>query len=238
MKLDILVLAAHPDDAELCAAGTIAAHVNMGRKVGIVDLTRGELGTRGNADIRQKEAEAAAQAMGLSVRENLGFDDGFFKNDRDHQLEIIKVIRKFQPNIVLANAVADRHPDHGRASQLCKEAFFLSGLPKIETNVDGENLEAWRPNRMYHYIQSSYLNPDFVVDITDYWDVKMKAIECFASQFYDPQSDEPSTFISSQNFMKLVESRAIEFGVVIGKTYGEGFTVDRTMGVTDLGHLV
>lgn len=229
MKLDILVLAAHPDDAELGCGGTILKHVAMGKKVGVVDFTRGELGTRGTVETRFQEAADSAKILGLSARENLGLPDGFFKNDREHQLEVVKAIRKYQPEIVLANARYDRHPDHGRGSDLAFEACFLSGLQKVETGQ-----APWRPKTVYHYVQSQFITPEFVVDVSDFWDKKMDAIRAFKTQFYDPNSKEPDTFISSPAFMKLLEARAVEYGHAINAKYGEGFTTRRFIGVNSL----
>ncbi|HYG02443.1 MAG TPA: bacillithiol biosynthesis deacetylase BshB1 [Chryseosolibacter sp.] len=235
MKLDILVLAAHPDDAELGAGGTIARHVKLGYKVGIIDFTEGELGTRGTPDTRRDEAAAAAKILGVSVRENLKLKDGFFQNDPVHQLAVIRAIRKYQPEIVLANAVYDRHVDHGKGASLAYDACFLSGLKKIETaDENGGAQAAWRPNIVYHFIQSLFIEPDFIVDVSDAWDVKMNAIKAFKTQFFDPDSTEPETFISKPGFMKMIESRGLEFGHTIGVTYGEGFTVRRYPGVDDL----
>lgn len=229
MKLDILVLAAHPDDAELGCGGTILKHVAMGKKVGVIDFTRGELGTRGTIETRFQEAADSGKILGLSARENLGLPDGFFKNEREHQLEVVKAIRKYQPEIVLANARHDRHPDHGRGSDLAFEACFLSGLTKIETGQ-----AAWRPKQVYHYIQSQFITPDFVVDVSDFWQKKMDAIRAFKTQFFDPNSKEPDTFISSPAFMQLLEARGIEYGHAIGAKYGEGFTVRKFIGVDSL----
>ncbi|MBX7125577.1 MAG: bacillithiol biosynthesis deacetylase BshB1 [Cyclobacteriaceae bacterium] len=233
-KLDILVLAAHPDDAELGCGGVIASHIAMGKRVGIVDFTRGELGTRGSVAIRDQEAAEAARVLGISVRENLNLPDGFFQNTRDYQLEVVKAIRAYQPDIVLANARYDRHPDHGRSSEVAYEACFLAGLSKVETVRDGKPQPAWRPRNLYHYIQSQYLQPDFIVDISAYWDKKMESIRAYRSQFYDPASKEPETYISNPAFMKLLEARAVELGHAIGVRYGEGFTVRRTAGVKSL----
>lgn len=239
MKLDLLAFAAHPDDTELSCAGTLASHISMGMKVGVVDLTRGEMGTRGTAEIRDQEARKSAEVLGLSVRENLGFEDALFTDDFKHQLEIIKKVRQYQPDIVLANAVSDRHPDHGKAAKLTEKACFLAGLAKIEAlDEEGNALEPWRPRVVYHYIQSNYINPDFIVDVSDFWDKKMEAIRAFGSQFHDPESDEPETFISSPEFMKLIEARGKEFGHSVGATYGEGFTINRKMGVKNLKHLL
>lgn len=239
MKLDILVLAAHPDDAELGAGGTIAAHVAQGRKVGVVDFTRGELGTRGTPETRASEAAEGSEIMGLTVRENLGLADGFFRNDEAHQRAVIQAIRKYQPEIVLANAVHDRHSDHGKGAELATDACFLSGLVKIETKDEQGNLQkAWRPKAVYHYIQSQFIEPDFIVDITAHWETKVKAVKAFKTQFFDPTNKEPMTYISTSEFMDLIEARAIEFGHAIGVKYGEGFTVRRYPGVSDLFHLV
>lgn len=238
MKLDILVIASHPDDAELCCSGTVAKEIALGKNVGLIDLTRGELGTRGDAETRQKEAGRSAEILGVSVRENLCFEDGFFLNDREHQLAIIKRLRKYQPEIVLTNAPEDRHPDHGRASLLVKDACFLSGLIKIETVHEGIKQDAHRPNQVYHFIQNNYVEPDFVVDISDYWEQKISSVKAFASQFYNPESDEPESFISSKSFMHFVESRAREMGHKIGAEFGEGFVSDKMLGVRDLFDLI
>ncbi|MDN4165396.1 bacillithiol biosynthesis deacetylase BshB1 [Cytophagales bacterium LB-30] len=237
MKLDILVFAAHPDDAELSCSGTILAEVAKGKKVGIVDLTRGEMGTRGTPELRQKEADKAAKILGLSVRENLGFKDVFFQNDKAHQLELVRVIRKYQPEIVIGNAIHDRHIDHGKGAQLCTDACFIAGLAKVETIDEGIKQGAWRPKVVYHYIQSRYIKPDVVVDITPYWENKMEAIRAFSSQFYDPNSKEPDTYISSPQFMQFIEARAKEMGQAIEVKYGEGFTVERVPGANALSSL-
>lgn len=233
-KLDILVIAAHPDDAELGCSGTIASHIAKGYKVGIVDLTHGEMGTRGTPEIRLQEAEEAGRILGLSARENLGFKDIYFKDDEAHQLELIKIIRKYQPEIVLANAITDRHPDHGKGASLASNACFMSGLRKIETECDGLFQQAWRPKFVYHYIQNNYIEPDFIVDISAHWDTKVASIMAFKSQFYDPSSQEPASFISSPEFLPFVESRSREFGHRIMVKYGEGFTVERFLGVDNL----
>ena len=187
MKLDILVLSAHPDDAEISCGGTIAKHVSMGHKVGIVDFTRGELGTRGTVETRATEAKEGARILGIQIRENLGFQDGFFQNDPEHQLSLIRVIRKFMPEIVLANAIYDRHVDHGRGASLGYDASFLSGLVKIETEINGVKQEHWRPKAVYHYIQSNFIEPDFIVDISNFMEIKMLAIKAFKTQFYRPR---------------------------------------------------
>lgn len=233
-KLDILVIAAHPDDAELGCSGTIAAHVAKGLKVGIIDLTKGEMGTRGTPETRVQEADEASKILGLTARENLGFADIYFKDDEEHQHQLIQKIRKYQPDIVLANAVTDRHPDHGKGSSLASKACFMSGLRKIETSLDGISQEPWRPKFVYHYIQNNYIQPDFIFDISEFWDKKVASIMAFKSQFYDPSSQEPASFISSPEFLPFIESRAREFGHRIMAKYGEGFTVERYIGVNDL----
>lgn len=239
MKLDILAFAAHPDDVELGCSGTLIAHIAAGKKVGIVDLTRGELGTRGTAELRVKEAEEASRIMGLAVRENLEFADGFFQNDKIHQLKVVEKIRQYQPEIVLMNAVHDRHPDHGRGSQLVSESCFLAGLRMVETKgPQGEPQTAWRPKVVYHFIQDRYIKPDLVVDVTPFWDKKMETIRAFKSQFYNPDDSSPNTYISSPEFLGFIESRAKEYGHAIGVTYGEGFTVERLVGVKNLFDLV
>jgi N-acetylglucosamine malate deacetylase 1 len=235
IKLDILVLAAHPDDAELGCGGTIARHVSLGHKVGVVDFTRGELGTRGTVDTRDAEAATSSKILGLSVRENLNFKDGFYSNDESHQIEVARVIRKYQPEIVLANAIYDRHPDHGKGAGLSFDSCFISGLVKVVTSDhEGKHQQPWRPKAVYHFIQSQYIQPDFIVDISDHWNTKMDAIRAFKSQFYDPQSQEPETYISNPSFMKMLESRAQEYGHAIGVKFGEGFTVRRSIGVDHL----
>ncbi|WKK80849.1 bacillithiol biosynthesis deacetylase BshB1 [Marivirga arenosa] len=239
MKLDILAFAAHPDDVELACSGTLAKHAEMGENVGIIDLTRGEMGTRGTPEKRMEEAAKSAEILGLKVRENLGFKDAFFKNDLEHQTEIVKKIRQYQPKIVLANAISDRHPDHGRASELLSESVFLAGLKQFETKDDkGSIQEAYRPSQVYHYIQSIPIKPDFVVDVSEQWDKKMNSIKAFDSQFYKPGSEEPETYISSPRFMKMVEARAMEFGQIIGVDYAEGYTIERYLGVKDLNGLI
>lgn len=234
MKLDILVLAAHPDDAELGCGGTILKQIASGQKVGIVDFTRGELGTRGTIETRELEANASAKILGLSARENLNFRDGFYVNDEAHQKEVIRVIRKYQPDIVLANAIYDRHPDHGKGSELAFQSCFLAGLNKIETIENGKVQQPWRPRVLYHYIQSQLITPDFVVDVSEHWEKKMESVLAFKSQFHDPNSKEPETYISSQGFLKMLEARGTELGHAIGAQYGEGFTVRRTIGVDNL----
>lgn len=239
MKLDILAFGAHPDDVELGAGATIAKEIAKGKKVGIVDLTRGELGTRGSAEIRDREAAAAAKILGATVRENLAFADGFFTNDRQHQMAIINLVRKYKPAIVLCNAIDDRHIDHGKGSNLVSDACFLSGLVKIETkNKDGTLQDAWRPRVVYHYIQWKNLTPDFVVDVSGYIEEKTKAILAYGSQFYDPNSDEPETPISSKNFIDSVNYRARDLGRMVGVEYAEGFNVERFVAVDSLDSLL
>lgn len=234
MKLDILAFGSHPDDVELGCSATIAKEVHLGRKVGIIDLTQGELGTRGSAETRKKEAKAAAKILGVSVRENLEFVDGFFVNDKQHQLEVIKMIRKYQPNIILCNATEDRHIDHGRGSQLVSDACFLSGLMKIETELNGKSQQQWRPKQVYHFIQWKHIEPDFVVDVSGFMDTKMRAVLAYSTQFYDPKSKLPETPISSKNFTDSVDYRARDLGRIIGVEHGEGFTVERYVGVESL----
>ncbi|MFD1064331.1 bacillithiol biosynthesis deacetylase BshB1 [Winogradskyella litorisediminis] len=234
MKLDILAFGAHPDDVELGCGATIAKEVSNGKKVGIIDLTRGELGTRGTAKIRDKEASDAAKILGISVRENLSFADGFFVNDRAHQLQIIKILRKYQPEIVLCNAIDDRHIDHGRGSKLVSDACFLSGLIKIETTLDNKKQEKWRPSVVYHYIQWKDIVPDFVVDVSGFMDKKMNSVKAYKTQFYDPKTNEPETPITSKNFIDSITYRASNLGRLIGTDYAEGFTTERYAAVNSL----
>ncbi|WGH75498.1 bacillithiol biosynthesis deacetylase BshB1 [Tenacibaculum tangerinum] len=238
MKLDIVAFGAHPDDVELGCAATIAKEISLGKKVGIVDLTRGELGTRGSAELRDQEAAKAAEILGVSVRENLGFADGFFTNDKAHQLEIIKMIRKYRPEIVLCNAIDDRHIDHPKGSQLVSDACFLSGLLKIETKLDGVQQEKWRPKQVYHYIQWKNIAPDFVVDVTGFIDKKIASVMAYSSQFFDPKSNEPETPITSKNFTDSIEYRARDLGRLIGVEYAEGFTSERYVAVENLDKLI
>ncbi len=234
MKTDLLAFGAHPDDVELSTGGTIALHVNAGKCVGIIDLTRGELGTRGSADLRDQEAKSSAAILGIAFRENLEMKDGLFENDEPHLLKIIAVIRKYQPEIVLCNAVSDRHPDHARGSLLVSRACFLAGLRKLATQNNGSIQEAWRPKAVYHYIQDRHIKPDFVLDISAFMEIKMKAVKAFSSQFYDPDSTEPATPISGKEFMDFLYGRAAETGRMINVAYGEGFTVERSIGVKSL----
>lgn len=238
MKLDILAFGAHPDDVELGCGGTLAKEVSMGKKVGIIDLTRGELGTRGSATIRDKEANEAAKILGVSVRENLNMRDGFFINDEAHQLEVIKTIRKYQPEIVICNAVDDRHIDHSKGSKLVSDACFLSGLIKIETEYQGEKQKAWRPKLVYHYMQWKNSIPDFVVDISGFNEKRVQSILAYSSQFYDPNSNEPETVIATKNFLESLSYRAQDLGRIIGVDYAEGFTVERYLAVDTLSDLI
>ena len=237
-QLDILTFGAHPDDVELSCGGTIAKEVSAGKKVGIVDLTRGELGTRGSADLRDKEAKQAASILGVSIRENLGFSDGFFKNDEANQLEVIKILRKYRPKVVLCNAQTDRHIDHGRAASLVHDACFLSGLRKIETVVVDTPQKPWRPSQVYHYLQWNNDPCDFVVDISEFIDKKMAAILAYDSQFYDEDSKEPDTPISSQQFLNSIQNRAADLGRIIGVGYAEGFTTQRQLAVAQISDLI
>jgi len=236
MKLDILAIGSHPDDVELGCGATLAKEIANGKTVGIIDLTRGELGTRGTAESRDKESKAAANILGVSIRENMNFADGFFVNDKQHQLELIKIIRKYKPEIVLCNAIEDRHIDHAKGSKLVIDACFLSGLIKIETkNENDENLQdPWRPKHVYHYIQWKNLEPDFVVDVSGFMEKKMEAVLAYKTQFYDANSKEPETPISSKNFFDSLDYRARELGRIIGVEHGEGFTVERYIAINSL----
>ncbi len=238
LKLDILAFGAHPDDVELGCSGTILAAIAEGKKVGVIDLTKGELGTRGTTSLRLKEAQLACEIMGLTIRENLGMADGFFVNDKQHKFAIIETIRRFQPSIILCNAPEDRHPDHGRAASLIEEAAFLSGLSKIHSSHNGVAQEAWRPTQVFHYIQSRSLTPNFVVDISAYMDKKMESILAHSSQFYDPNSNEPDTFISGAAFLEFVKGRAKELGQQIGVEYAEGFITKKIVGIKSLDAII
>jgi bacillithiol biosynthesis deacetylase BshB1 len=238
MKLDILVFGAHPDDVELGCGATIAKEISLGKKVGIIDLTRGELGTRGSADLRDIEASNAAKILGVSVRENLRFDDGFFTNDKKHQIEVIKMIRKYQPEIVLCNAIDDRHIDHSKGSRLVSDACFLSGLLKIETLLGGKEQEKWRPKQVYHYIQWKNIEPDFVVDVTGFMNIKEKAVMAYSSQFFDSNNSEPETPITSKNFIDSINYRARDLGRLIGVDFAEGYTSERYVAVENFDKLI
>lgn len=234
MKIDILAVGAHPDDVELGCGATLAKEIGNGKQVGILDLTRGELGTRGTAEIRDVEAANASKILGANFRHNLEFSDGFLINNAASKLEIIKIIRKYRPDIVLCNAISDRHIDHGKASQMVSDACFLSGLQKIETIHDGNNQNAWRPKHVYHYIQWKNIEPDFVVDVTGFMEKKLEAVFAYKSQFHQQQADEPETPISSTNFRDSITYRAQDLGRLIGTEYGEGFTVERYVAVDSM----
>jgi len=238
MTADILAFGSHPDDVELGCSGTLIKHIQIGYKVGVIDLTEGELGTRGTVETRKQEVEAANKILGVHARENMRFADGFFENNREHQLELIKMIRKYRPAVVLANAKHDRHPDHGRAAQLVYDACFLSGLRKIETKLNGEIQAAHRPKALYNYIQALHTDPDLVVDISAQFDQKLQAILVYKTQFHDPDLKEPQTFISTPEFLEFVKGRAAHFGIPTGVRYAEGFHVNRTIGVNSLMDLL
>jgi bacillithiol biosynthesis deacetylase BshB1 len=237
-KLDLLAFGAHPDDIELGCGGTLLAAVAEGKKVGIIDLTQGELGTRGTVADRLKEGLLAGEMIGAAVRENLGMKDGFFVNDQTHQMMIVEVIRKYQPDIILCNAPEDRHPDHGKAAKLVADAAFLAGLVKVQTTHNGIAQTAWRPSHVFHYIQSRNLQPNFVVDISAYMDQKMASILAHASQFYNPNSNEPNTFISSDSFLEFIKGRAKEFGQQVGVQYAEGFISEKMIGIQSFDRLI
>ncbi len=238
MKLDILAIGVHPDDVELSCSGTLMKHIALGKTAGILDLTEGELGTRGTMEDRRLEASAAALIIGSSVRENLGMKDGFFTNDAEHQLQLIQKIRYFRPEIILCNAPSDRHPDHGRASALVSEACFYSGLRKIITTEAGQTQEVWRPRAVYHYMQDRQLKPDLILDISPFMERKMKAIQAYATQFFNPASNEPSTPISSSQFIDFIRARNANNGRDIQVDYAEAFLVERTIGVHNLFDLL
>src|SRR5690348_371149 len=237
-KIDLLAIAAHPDDVELSCAGTLMIHSRLGRKTGIVDLTEGELGTRGTAETRQQEAEDASSVLGVQIRENLGLPDGFFENTRAYQMAVIRAIRKYRPDIVLTNAPEDRHPDHGRASRLVYDSCFLSGLIKIETELDGTPQEAWRPRQVFYFIQDRYLEPDFIVDISSVIEQKKEAIRCFKSQFLAPAGDTLQTYISTPAFFDSIIHRSAMWGKMIGVAHGEGFVSPRKIGIRSFDDLI
>lgn len=240
MKLDILAFAAHPDDVELAASGTVIKHIQKGKRVGIIDLTKGELGSRGNAETRAIEAQNSANIMGLSIRENLDLGDGFFEENENSLLKVITMIRKYQPDVILCNSVTDRHPDHARAGNLISRACFLSGLLKVETKIDGAHQMPFRPKSIYRYIQDRWIEPDVIVDISEQFELKMKSILAFETQFYNPDKniEGPETPISSKDFIDFLKGRAIQFGRLINTQYGEGFNVERPIGVDDLTDLL
>ncbi len=237
MKLDILTIGAHPDDVEIGCGATVAKEISLGKKVGILDLTRGELGTRGSAEIRDKEAAEAAKILNVAMRENLRFADGFFINDKAHQLEVIKIIRKYRPDIVLCNAIDDRHIDHPKGSDLVSNACFLSGLRKIETSLKGKKQEHWRPKQVYHYIQWKNIEPDFVVNVSEFIKTKIEAVKAYKSQLYNPKSKEPESPITSKNFLESIEYRARDLGRLVGVDYAEGFTAERYIAIKSLDKL-
>ncbi len=238
MKLDILAFGAHPDDVELSCSGLLLLEKSRGKKTGVIDLTRGELGSRGNAEIRKKEAEKSSEILKLDIRENLEMADGFFQNDEFHQRKIIVAIRKYQPEVVLCNAPEDRHPDHGRAARLVSDAAFLSGLTKIETTDNGIPQQAWRPKLVLNYIQDQYFEPDFVLDITEHFDGKIASISAYETQFYNPDIEGPATYISTPEFWENIKCRHKMFGNMIGVLYGEGFLTRKTIGISTLDALI
>lgn len=238
MKLHILAIGAHPDDVELGCTGTLINHIHKGQQAGILDLTEGELGSRGTVETRYTEAAAAAQLLGIAVRKNLQMADGFFENNQENRLKIVRFLRRYQPDIVLANALADRHPDHGRAGRLIADACFLSGLRKIETTWDDQPQQAWRPAKVFHYIQDRFTEPDIIIDISDAFAKKMEAIACYKTQFFNDNSGEPETYISNPSFLGKIENRAAQLGHRIGVQYGEGFHCESTLGISDFDQLV
>jgi bacillithiol biosynthesis deacetylase BshB1 len=241
MKLHILAIGVHPDDVELGCSGTLINEIRKGKQAGILDLTQGELGTRGSVESRYEEAARAAGIIGAAVRENLKMRDGFFRNDEEHQLKLIRVIRKYQPDIVLANILHDRHPDHGRAGQMISQACFLSGLSRISTQDDeGKEQERWRPAYVLHYIQDYYHEPDFLIDISDVFEQRMRSIEAYTTQFHNPEgeNDGPRTYISTPDFLEAVKARARMFGKRIGVKYAEGFITEKKLGLRDLDSLI
>ncbi|MDE3143615.1 MAG: bacillithiol biosynthesis deacetylase BshB1 [Bacteroidota bacterium] len=238
MKLDILAFGVHPDDIELGCSGSILASVAEGKKVGIVDLTRGELGTRGNAETRMVEAAKAATLLGATVRDNLGMSDGFFQNNETNKRKIIEVIRKYRPEFIFCNAPDDRHPDHGRSAKLVADAAFLAGLRKIKTDDNGKDQEAWRPSYVFHYIQDRFIQPSFVIDISAHMNKKMEAVLCYSSQFFNPDIDEPQTYISSPQFLETVKARAMMLGKRIGVEYAEGFISEKLIGLQSFDAII
>jgi bacillithiol biosynthesis deacetylase BshB1 len=239
MKLDLLAIGSHPDDVELGCSGTLIKEIKRGKKAGIVDLTQGELGTRGTVETRYREAAGAAKIMGVSVRENLKMRDGFFQNDEANQVRLIRVLRKYQPEIVIGNILEDRHPDHGRGGWLIYDACFLSGLTQVKTvGEDGKEQEKWRPKMLLHYIQDRFYEPDIITDISDVWEQRMEAIKAYKTQFYDPESQEPQTYLSNPEFIEALSSRARLLGKRIGVKYGEGFLSKKSIGIKDLDSLI
>ena len=239
MKLDVMAIGSHPDDVELGCSGTLIKEINRGKKVGIIDLTQGELGTRGTIETRYQEAANAAMVMGVSVRENLKMRDGFFKNDEEHQMQLVQVFRKYQPEIVIGNILEDRHPDHGRGGWMIYDACFLSGLRQVKSlDENGKEQEKWRPKMLLHYIQDRFYEPDVIIDVSDVWEKRMEAIRAYRTQFYDPNSKEPQSYLSNPEFMEFLAARAREYGKRIGVQYGEGFVSKKSIGLRDLSGLV
>ena len=238
MKADILAIGAHPDDVELSCSGTIAKEISAGKKVVIIDLTKGELGTRGSEKIRELESKKAGEILKISDRKNLGLKDGFFHNSDENKIKLVRLIRFYKPKIVLCNSINDRHPDHGRASKLVVESCFLSGLKKISTKFDDVTQQIWKPLNIYHYVQWNLEIPDFIVDISDFMDIKLKSVQCYSSQLYDPESKEPKTPISTQNFLESIKYRSANFGRIIGADYGEGFIANRKPAVASISDLI
>jgi N-acetylglucosamine malate deacetylase 1 len=238
MKLDILAFGIHPDDVELSCSGTLVKHKSLGYKTGICDLTQGEMGSRGSAEIRIQEAQKAAEILQLDMRVNLQMEDVWALDNQENCLKIIQIIRKYKPSIVLGNAIDDRHPDHKKGAKMVKKACFLAGLSKIETNYEGMIQEAYRPAHFYHYIQYKYLQADFVVDISDYFETKFQSILAYSTQFYNKDSDRPTTLISEEKFLEYIRAKDSVWGNNIGVRYAEGFMVDRIIGVNDLTKLI
>lgn len=239
MKLDVLAIGAHPDDVELGCSGTLINEVKKGKKVGIIDLTQGELGTRGTVETRYREAAEAAQIMGISVRENLKMRDGFFQNDETHQMQLVEVLRKYRPEIVIGNILEDRHPDHGRGGWLIYDACFLSGLRQIKTtDGEGREQEKWRPKMLLHYIQDRFYEPDIIIDVSEVWEQRMQSIKAYKTQFHDPSSQEPQSYLSTPDFMEAIVARARLLGKRIGVKYGEGFLSKKNIGLASLDALV
>ena len=238
MNVDILVIMAHPDDAELCCSGTILASINQGLTVGLVDLTRGELGTRGDEQIRLLESKNSSDLLELKFRDNLGFRDGFISDAENYINEIIKKIRKYSPKIIITNSKIDRHPDHENTSKIVKKACFLSGLVKYKTKLNNKNQQPHRPKLILYSIQNDYIEPDIIIDVSNFFSKKMESVKCFKSQFYDPESSEPNSFISSLEFLDFVESRSIEMGHKIGTKHGEGFTLDNPVSINSLSNII
>ncbi|MFL5739185.1 MAG: bacillithiol biosynthesis deacetylase BshB1 [Flavisolibacter sp.] len=239
MKLDVLAVGSHPDDVELGCSGTLIKEVNRGKKVGIVDLTQGELGTRGTIETRYQEAADAAKIMGISVRENLKMRDGFFQNNEEHQMQVVHILRKYQPEVVIANILEDRHPDHGRGGWLLYDACFLSGLRQVKTkDAEGRDQEKWRPKMLLQYIQDRFYEPDIILDISDVWEQRMEAIRAYKTQFHNPSSKEPQSYLSNPEFMEALSARARLLGKRIGVKYGEGFVSKKNIGIHNLDALV